>query len=346
MISNMKPNRSTPAVFSVMALGLLSLLLLAGCTGTGKGGMIAVRTDLTDDQRLAIQIKHDRDAILAMAGTYKVSFDFEETVALRAGYELKDPYHSEADELVIVIKDEPTFISLQHILVVRHDGETHVVKHWRQDWRYEETRGYDYAGDNTWRPQAYSDAQADGAWVQSVYQVDDSPRYWGIGRWQHRDGVSTWTSSTTNRPLPRREHSVRDDYSILAAVNTHVVTKNGWVHYQHNHKLDPSNKDQPVIALESGVNRYIKTPDQGFDKAHEYWQKTAPYWQEVRAAWNDVFAKRETVKLANRVQGDTLFTHLFDLSDLYWGKPDASAARPEINTIINAFMQPEQVAQP
>jgi len=36
------------------------------------------------------QFQADRDAILAMAGDYKVAFDFRETVPLTEGYELKD----------------------------------------------------------------------------------------------------------------------------------------------------------------------------------------------------------------------------------------------------------------
>src|SRR5690606_21853417 len=115
--------------------------------------------------------------------------------------------------------------------------QTHVVKHWRQDWQYEGAKGYDFQGENVWEPTTYSKAQARDGWMQSVYQVDDSPRYWGVGQWVHRDGVSTWTSSLTNRPLPRREFSKRSDYQVLAAINTHVVTDDGWMHYQSNYKL-------------------------------------------------------------------------------------------------------------
>ena len=35
--------------------------------------------------------EQDREAILAMAGDYKVTFDFRETVPLTEGYTLKDP---------------------------------------------------------------------------------------------------------------------------------------------------------------------------------------------------------------------------------------------------------------
>ncbi|MFN3166911.1 MAG: DUF6607 family protein [Phycisphaeraceae bacterium] len=326
------------------AAGALAILLAA----MGLMGCETLQTPDNTAQRASsskTKYQQDREAILGMAGEYDVLFDFRETVALRDGYELKDPYHAEASEKVLIIADEPGFISLQHLLVVSHDGETHVIKHWRQDWQYESAEGYDFEGGNVWTPLAYDADATEGAWVQSVYQVDDSPRYWGVGRWEHRDGVSTW-SAPTNRPLPRREFSKRDDYQVLGAVNTHVVTPAGWMHYQSNHKIDKAHPTQPVIALESGVNTYTKTTDTDFTKADEYWQKTAPYWAQVRAAWADVYDARGTIRLQERWKGDTLFTHLFDLSDLYWGKTDAAAAREQIDEVIDAFMQPEQVAQP
>lgn len=289
------------------------------------------------------KLEQDRQAILSMAGQYDVTFDFEETIALRKGYELKEPYTSKASELVLVIKDEPEYISLQHLLVVEHDGDQHVVKHWRQDWRYEGTQGYDFKGENHWQPVSYNEEQARGAWVQSVYQVDDSPRYWGIGRWSHHDGVSTW-SAATNRPLPRREHTKRDDYQVLGAVNTHVVTAHGWMHYQSNHKIDLTAETDKVIALESGVNTYRRTTATDFAKAHDYWENSRAYWEQVRAVWDGVYAERQPLVLRNRVKGDVLFTHIFDLSDLYWGKQDASEARAKISEVIDLFRKPEQVA--
>ena len=50
--------------------------------------------------------EQDRQAILAMAGDYKVTFDFIETVAFADGYKLKDRKVSGADEIVRVAEDE------------------------------------------------------------------------------------------------------------------------------------------------------------------------------------------------------------------------------------------------
>ena len=82
----------------------------------------------------------DRLAILAMAGDYRTSFDFIETMGFSSDYEPPAPYQSWGTERVYVIVDSEDFISLQHILVmefVAEDGsvsEPMVVKHWRQDW--------------------------------------------------------------------------------------------------------------------------------------------------------------------------------------------------------------------
>ena len=90
---------------------------------------------------------------------------------------------------------------------------------------------------NAWAPREVPEDQRRGAWVQSVYQVDDSPRYAARGRWEHSDGLSTWISDETWRPLPRREFSVRKDYDVLVGTNRHTITPTGWVQEENNLKL-------------------------------------------------------------------------------------------------------------
>ena len=284
----------------------------------------------------------DREAILGMAGTFKVTFKFEETLALREGYELHKPYEVEAEELVVVAEDRGDYISLQHLLVVRHEGQTHVINHWRQDWTFvdaPQSLHYSYRGDGTWGhgdwPESIRNA---GPWEQAVYNVADSPRYASTGRWTHHDGVSRWTGSLTYRPLPLRENHLKDQYQMLASINTHIVTEKGWLHLQENQKRDPSNADEPVLSLERGINRYTRIPDKGFDKAHEYWENTAPFWKEVRSVWVQKLGKRETFRLRDRWKGDPLFSHLNGLADEYWGAAEVSDARPRIQEIIDAFV--------
>jgi len=344
-----RPLLTLAAALAVLAaagglLGCSSTQTAQADAGTDDQFAVAVACEECETADKQTKFEQDRAAILGMAGEYDVTFEFEETMALRDGYELKEPYKSQASELVKVIKDTGETISMQHLLVVGHGDEQHVIKHWRQNWEYQADAGYEFQGENVWQPITFDDEQAEGAWVQSVYQVDDSPRYWGVGTWEHRDGVSTW-SAATNRPLPRREFSKRDDYQVLGAVNTHVVTDAGWMHYQSNYKLDKKAETEQVIALESGVNTYAKTDSTDFTKANEYWDKTAAYWQEVRDAWSQVYAERETIELANRWKGDKMYTHMFDLADLYWGKDDASEARPRINEVIAAFRQGDDADQ-
>lgn len=314
---------------------LLCLALLAslGCVS------IEVETIHTSSETAhpAADLEHDRAAILGMVGEFEVSFQFDETMALRPGYELMEPYRSGAYELVVPVVDEPTRIELQHLLVVEHEGELHIIKHWRQAWVYEQTEHYHYAGKNVWEPTTISAAAARGTWTQSVYQVSDEPRYWGTGTWTHDHGVSTWTSDSTYRPLPRRELDRGRDYHVIVATNTHTVTDAGWVHQQSNSKLDLDHADHPMVALEQGVNTYTRTDAIDFAEAHDYWDHTATYWSCVRAAWADLLAERETIMLKKQWRGDPMYNHLFDLADEYWGDEECADAQARAAEVINAF---------
>jgi len=188
-------------------------------------------------------LERDRRAILAMAGPYRVSFDFLEVVRFDPALKPDAPYQSWGTEYVFVSEDRGDFIALQHVLVMHvqmEDGSTSkpmVVRHWRQEWRYQSDALLAYEGANTWARRPVPAQQREGAWVQSVYQVDDSPRYAARGRWQHNDSYSTWISDETWRPLPRREWSVRKDYQVLVGTNRHTITPDGWVQEENNLKL-------------------------------------------------------------------------------------------------------------
>lgn len=338
------PYRMILTVISALAV-ILAASGMIGCSSMQTTSTCSAQATCETTACSKAKFEQDRQAILGMAGQYDVTFDFQETMAIRDGYQLKKPYLEHASEMVVVVEDTGDFISMQHLLVVTHGEKTHVVKHWRQDWRYETAEGYDFMGKNVWEPKTFDTDAIEGAWMQSVYQVDDSPRYWGVGTWEHRDGVSTWSAST-NRPLPRREFSKRKDYQVLGAVNTHVVTPTGWMHYQHNHKIDKENAEQSVIALEVGVNTYAKTTETDFSAAEEYWVNTSKYWEVVRAVWSDVYAKNQTLSLKSKWKGDRMYSHMFDLADDYWGQDDVSTAREKVAAVIDAFRQPEQVALP
>ncbi len=255
----------------------------------------------------------DREAILAMTGNYKVQFKFTETVAFTEGYEPKEPYLSGAYEIVRVIEDRGDFISLQHILVV--GGEKKFpIKHWRQDWRYEPAQVLNFIGGNAWEQRLVSEEDRAGNWSQTVYQVDDAPRYGAVGVWSHENGVSEWLPPAEWRPLPRRDMTKRDDYHAVIAVNRHAITPDGWVHEQDNAKLALDGEPH-VLVREVGVNTYVKSEDFPAEIGDEYWTKTAIYWAGVRNIWSGMEASGKPFALTQKGEPDRLYMPLLNLAD-------------------------------
>jgi hypothetical protein len=265
--------------------------------------------------------ERDRRAILAMAGPYRVSFDFLEVVRFDPLLKPDAPYQSWGTEYVFVAEDRPDFIALQHILVMRvlRDGgsgvspivsEPMVVRHWRQEWRYEAETLLAYEGANTWARRPVAAAERRGAWTQSVLQVDDSPRYAARGRWQHAGGVSTWISDETWRPLPRREFSVRKDYDVLVGTNRHTITPTGWVQEENNLKL--ALNERRHLAREYGVARYERIRDYDFSEGEKYYARSEPFWAEVRAAWRELGEGRGRFSMRAPVDQAQLFMPFFD----------------------------------
>ena len=260
----------------------------------------------------------DRKAILSMAGEYHVSFRFEETVGLVSGYALTEPYLSEATEFVEVVEDTGGRIVLQHVLVMKpeaggDDDAPRVVKHWRQDWTYQDTELVEYRGSRVFAHVEVDPSEAAGRWSQAVYQVDDSPRYEALGRWTHDHGRSAWESDETWRPLPRREYTKRSDYQVMVAVNRHVLTPTGWVHEQDNRKLVLNESGAPagVLAHETGLNTYTRVVDVDFSAGRSYWRDTQAYWHDVRSLWADVLDDQPATVVATEVNEKPLYAQLF-----------------------------------
>ena len=292
--------------------------------------------------------ERDRRAILAMTGGYRASFEFVETMGFRADYSPAQPYQSWGTEYVYVVEGRGDFISLQHIMVMRFqrdDGsvsEPMVMKHWRQDWQYEGRELLVYVGRDGWQNQRISRADAKGRWVQSVYQVDDSPRYASVGRWQHTGSFSAWESGVTWRPLPRRESSVRNDYQVLEGVNRHVILPTGWVQEEENLKLTLDDNGQPVsyLAKELGNNRYQRIIDFDFSAGDRYWRETGPYWQVVRQQWAGLIESHPRFSLHKLKQGKPLFAALFELADTYRGEAfTEEGARQAVGQLLNRYLQ-------
>ena len=260
-------------VHDVMQRRILSILLATAALG------------------LAAAPEADRHAILAMAGNFKVTFDFEETFPVAPDYKpLSKPYHEEAIEVVTIAEDTPDRITLQHLLVVGSAEKSQVIKHWAQVWTWEDTRILDYAGSDgidIWQRLVVSGNQAKGKWSQLVTSVDDTPRYEGIGQWVHDLGESSWTSEPTRRPLPRREYEKRDDYDYLIVSNRHTLTPAGWVHSQDNRKVVDRDGKKFILSHETGLNQYTRTEDSLTAKANEWWKENASVWNSIRNFWID-----------------------------------------------------------
>ena len=293
--------------------------------------------------------ERDRRAILAMTGEFRTTFDFIETVGFTPDFEPSRPYQSWATEVVFPLEDRGDFISLQHVIVMRYvdeSGDVHgpvVQKHWRQDWQYEDPTINVYAGHGRFDRVALSEQDVRGTWSQTVYQVDDSPRYAAVGKWAHGAGYSAWTSDETWRPLPRRESTVRDDYDVLIGTNRHTITPTGWVQEEDNLKvtLDAQGRPAQALAREIGLNRYERITGFDFSAADGYWTRTADFWSDVREAWAEIL-EHETVLLKDEVDGQELFVPMFEYAAaLDAGEPyDPQASRRFVRATLDRYVEP------
>lgn len=326
--------------------------------GTTRGAPVELVTRETQDFRRIHapdlnKLERDRRAILAMAGSYRVSFDFLEVIGFSADYEPRRPYQSWATEHIYVIADDEERISMQHILVMTvldEAGEPQgpfVSKHWRQDWVYEAGEVHAYRGAGAWERRAAQPREVRGHWAQRVWQVDDSPRYAAWGQWQHTPERSTWLSGEIWRPLPRREFSVRDDYDVLIGSNRHTILPTGWIHEQRNLKvvLDDSGTIERRVAKEYGLARYERIRDFDTSEGDAYWEATADFWSLVRAYWDRAMAQNDTVRLKSTVNGDKMFEPLFERADAIAGGADYTrkANRRFVRETLDAYRAAEPV---
>ncbi len=276
----------------------------------------------------------DKQAIKSMCGCFEVTFNFAETFNYSQDslYKPSKNKISKGLEWAELVTDNDDKVVIQHILQVGNPAEPMIVKHWRQDWLFENTDLYTYNGDNNW---TFNQKQADevtGQWTQKVYQVDDSPRYEGSATWVHVDGKSYW-ENTTPAPLPRREYTTRGDYNITMRGNRHEITPNGWVHDQDNAKvLRKDGEDDFVLAKEKGYNTYVKVPDARCQAAADWWMENDDKWATVRSKWDEVFARDTDLTLKQKVDNKVLYKHLFN---------EEITAKKDIADVIESFVVTE-----
>jgi hypothetical protein len=280
--------------------------------------------------------EQDRTDILAMAGDYKVRFDMAETTSWREDYEPIKAKISGGHESVRVIKDSGREIVLQHLLVAEHEGESFIIKHWRQDWIYEPVKVLVYTDAGTWVSKDVSPSERQGSWSQTVWQVDDSPRYGGLGKWQTVNGLRSWTSDWTARPLARRDAVRNPVYDHYQAINRHQPMPGGWIHWQDNIKMKWMDGKAVPYVQESVLNSYTKFDGYDVGAADDYWSKTKDYWAIVREEWDAVITANGGVTVEEEAQTGTVISARLlamgtEISD---GKLTEAAAVKEARSLI------------
>ena len=282
--------------------------------------------------------EQDRKSILAMAGDYKVRFDMRETVPFVADYKPLEPKRSGGHEVVRVIEDRGDFISLQHMLVVEgEDKKPAVVKHWRQDWTYEPAKVVVYESSGRWTLKPVTAETRKGAWSQTVWQTDDSPRYGGVGKWVYDHGVARWQSDETLRPLARRDAIRHPVYTWYVGVNRHALTPKGWVHEQDNAKVGVKDGKPVTYVHETVVNTYDRFDGYPTAAADRYWAQTKDYWARVRDAWTEAARRRGgVVNVREEAEnGSVTGPRLMELADeVAEGKTALPAAVTEARALI------------
>jgi len=295
--------------------------------------LIASQATLTKAQS---KLEQDRAAILALGGFYKVTFDYAETFSPDTAYRNHPQYHTYGYEWAVVEQETPKKIVIQHILVT---GDSSVIKHWREDWVYEEQNILSFDKSNTWKKTKLTPAETKGRWVQKVFQVDDSPRYESIGTWVHVDGRHQWQSECDS-PLPRREFTKRSDYNVLRRGNRVYLTANGWMYEQDNQKIIRTADGDKLLAREKGYEEFTRADEAKFAFAKNWWKQQQPYWTAVRQVWDEVYVAPGALQLKGKVDGKLLFERLFEMTDQsVKEKWDAEKSKAAARKVIANYLE-------
>ena len=280
------------------------------------------------------QIKKQKDikAIKSMCGCYEVTFKFAETF----NYSNDSTYIPSKNKIAYALEwidltyQDKNNLIIQHILQMGNDSNAYIMKHWRQDWNYQNRKFLIYDHKNKWNKLVTKYNSTKGQWTQKVYQVDDSPRYEGSGTWVYIDKKTFW-ENTVDAPLPRRERTIRSDYNVLNRGNRIEITDAGWQHKQNNHKiLRTDTANDVLIASEYGINNYVKVNNERCEYAKIWWNKNSKKWKIVRNEWEFVFEQNDTISLKTSYNDKPLWGYLF--SDEY-------SKKNEIKNIINNFVK-------
>lgn len=288
-------------------------------------------------QKVDSKKEQDLQAIEAMCGCYEVTFQYAETFAPDTTYQFHENKLSGGLEWIVADENDGEHVVLQHLLVV---GKGMVIKHWRQDWIYENQDLYSFVKNKHWQFEELDRETVKGQWTQKVYQVDDSPRYEGSATWVHVDGKHFWESDVY-APLPRREYTKRSDYNVMLRGNRHEITNYGHVHEQDNQKVIRSEAGEQLLAQEKGMNTYKKVEESRCQAAKDWWKKNRHFWKDVRIAWDKVFARKQDIKMQAKVDDKRLWQKLFGLGDelAEADNYNATQVQAQIQSIIDQYIQ-------
>lgn len=258
------------------------------------------------------QSKTDIKAIEDLCGCFEVTFNYAETFTNDTQNEYKAGKLNDKAvvELSLPIEKTDKKVVIQHILV----AGGHVIKHWREDWTYENANLWTFDGDQTWKKvPAAKPEQVKGTWTQTVWEVDDAPRYQGTSRWVENNSSLYWLN-TTDAPLPRREYTKRDDYNVMERTNRLTINGKGYMHEQDNRKIIRKGGKDEVLAYEKGYNNYVKVADSKCDAAKTFWTADkAAFWKDVVAVWDNKMAKASTLTLTKDVDGKLMYEALDEI---------------------------------
>ena len=247
---------------------------------------------------------HEQQAIKNLCGCFEVDFKYAETFAADTAYKFHPRYQASGLEWVVAVESAPGKFVLQHLLLV---DDNVIIKHWREDWQFEKSDWLVFNHDATWKQVTGDKEKIKGQWTQTVWEVDDAPRYQGSGNWIASNGKYYW-ENTVDAPLPRREYTKRNDYNVMQRTNRIIVTDSGWVHEQDNKKLVRKNGTADTyLSEEKGYNIYKKTDDSKCKQASAYWQQHQQFWVTVRQAWQDVLKDKTAVHLIPKADGLLLY---------------------------------------
>ena len=275
----------------------------------------------------------DKNAIRSMCGCFDVGFHFAETFSYSedTNYMPSKIKHAGALEFAQLVEETEDKVVIQHLLIVGSEESPYIIKHWRQDWIYENNDFYMFNHDNKWTYKNINDNNVKGQWTQKVYQVDDSPRYEGTASWVHVDGKHYW-ENTTDAPLPRREYTKRSDYNVTIRTNRHEIVDKGWVHDQDNKKIiRETGKEDIILAEEKGINNYNRVDESKCKAAAEWWQGNKDFWKQVRISWDEIYGLNKNLELKDKVEGKRLYDVLFGM--------DVKTSKKKINKTIESYVK-------